>query len=114
MTEAINMMKQAGNHDTATLEGFPLEGMGKRAMGCKMYDRCLYKAAVKDWYSFNCDGCGYEGQGALEFIDSAFMPEFKEPDITFEEDLEMELVELVFNLPSLNFTGEVLNNGHAA
>jgi len=108
------MIIQAKNHDTATLGGFPLEGIGKRAMGCKMYDKCLYKAAVKDWDSFNCDGCGYEGRGAVEFIDSAFIPEFEDLDLKVENDQEMELIDLVYNLPTLNFTGESLSNGHAA
>ena len=103
MTEAIDMIGQAGNQDTSILGSFPVKGMGKRAMGCGIYDKCLYKAAVKNWDSFNCDGCEYEGRGALEFIDSEFIPEFEEPDITFEEDWEMELVDLSVTFSSISF-----------
>ena len=108
MTEAIDMMGQAGNQDTAALRNFPIEGIGKRAMGCGMYDKCLYKAAVKDWDSFNCDGCEYEGRGALEFIDSEFIPLFEEPDLTFEEDREMELVDLSVTFSSLSLIKEAI------
>jgi len=115
MIETISMIKQTENQDTAVLKNFPIEGMGKRAMGCKMYDKCLYKAAIADWDSFNCDGCEYEGRGALEFIDSAFIPMLEASEFIYEDDLEMELIDLVFNLPSLNYTGEALNfNDHAA
>lgn len=115
MTETISMIKQAESQNTAILDNFPIEGMGKRAMGCEMYDKCLYKAAIADWDSFNCDGCEYEGRGALEFIDSAFIPMLEASEFIYEDDLEMELIDLVFNLPSLNYTGEALNlNDHAA
>lgn len=113
MIGTIDMIRQTENQNTAVLENFPIEGMGKRAMGCDRYDKCLYKAAMADWHSFNCDGCEYEGQGALEFIDPYFIPMFEEP--VAEGDQEMELIDLVFNLPSLNYTGEALNfNDHAA
>lgn len=115
MTEILNMTKQAQSPYVAVLDDFPIMGIGERAMGCKRYDECLYKAAVKDWDSFNCEGCEYEGRGALEFIDSAFIPEFIEPDMTFEEDLETELVDLFANFSSRSFIGEVIEyNDHAA
>jgi len=114
MTESINMIKQAGNHHSVNFTHFPLKGIGERAMGCKMYDKCLYKAAVNDWYSFNCEGCNYEDRDYLEFIDSAFMPEFEEPDLTPEEDLEMELVDLSVNFPSIFYLQEALESDEYA
>ncbi len=108
MTESINIIEQAKNQDTTAFSNFPIEGMGKRAMGCKMYDKCLFKAAVNDWYSFNCDGCNYEGQCALEFIDSAFIPELDDSDLPFEDDIEMELVDLSVNLQSMFYLHAVL------
>ncbi|MBA3012948.1 MAG: hypothetical protein KKF12_18490 [Proteobacteria bacterium] len=115
MTETISTIKQAESQDTAVLDDFPIEGMGKRAMGCKMYDKCLYKAAVADWDSFNCDGCEYEGQGALEFIDSAFIPMLEASEFIYEDDLETQLVDLTVSCSPIFFLEEDLGyNDHAA
>ena len=69
-------------------------------MCCEMYDKCLYKAAIKDWESFKCDGCEYEGRGDFSFIDSIFISAFEELDLTFEDDLEIELFNLFNNFKS--------------
>ena len=56
------------------LKDFPKEGLGKRALFCRRYDHCLYKAAVKDWDTFHCEGCHYEKAGDVNFIPSEFAP----------------------------------------
>lgn len=86
--------------------GYPVKGIGQRAMGCDQYDNCLYKAAVEDWDSFNCEQCDYEGRGATEFIDPVFTPEL-EDDITVD-DSEKELIDLVFHTPLLTSIRENL------
>lgn len=103
MAKAINMIEQIENKDIVVLKNFPMEGVGKRDMDCEMYDKCLYKAAIKDWESFNCDECEYESHGAFSFIDSAFVPEFEELDLTFENNLEMERVDLFTYFTSISF-----------
>lgn len=55
------------------LKDFPKRGIGRRAMFCKRYDNCLYKAAVKDWETFNCEGCRYEECGQVDFSPSEFV-----------------------------------------
>jgi hypothetical protein len=109
------MAKQPESPNIAVLKNFPIKGVGIRAMGCKMYDKCLYKAAIADWDSFNCVGCNYEGRGALEFIDLDFIPILEVSEFLYEDDLETELVDLTFNSSSLSFLGEVIKyNDHAA
>lgn len=68
------------------LKDFPIEGIGRRAMMCNRYDKCLYKAAVKDWEAFNCEGCRYENKGMADFCPSEFVPLADE----FEVILNME------------------------
>jgi hypothetical protein len=103
MTKARSMIEPAGNQNSIALRNFPIEGMGKRVMDCEMYDKCLYRAAIKNWESFNCDGCKYKGQVSFSFIDSVFIPEFEELDLMFENDLEMERVDLYTYFTSISF-----------
>lgn len=56
------------------LKDFPKEGIGRRALFCKRYDDCLYKAAVKDWETLNCEGCHYAKAGEVNFMPSEFAP----------------------------------------
>jgi len=62
------------------LKSYPKQGIGKRAMACHRYDYCLHKAAVKDWETFNCEGCCYEKSGRVDFIPFEFAP--------FEDDFD--------------------------
>lgn len=76
------------------LKLFPKEGIGRRAMACPRYDHCLHKAAVKDWETFNCEGCLYEKKGRADFLPSEFAPFEDEFDTTTIDageigDLEM-------------------------
>ncbi len=65
----------------SVLSRFPMEGEGKRALGCNVYDKCLYEAAILDWASFNCERCRYEAKGPMETIDQITSPKF-ETDLT--------------------------------
>lgn len=95
------------------LTGFPVKGIGQRAMGCDQYDNCLYKAAVEDWDSFNCEQCDYEGRGATEFIDPVFIPELE--DDTTVDDSEKELIDLIFHTPFLtNIRENLIHNDKSA
>ncbi|NOZ36837.1 MAG: hypothetical protein GXP11_01995 [Gammaproteobacteria bacterium] len=115
MSENMNASNPVRNQNLTILSRFPVEGIGRRYLWCKCYDKCLYKAAVNNWYSFNCDGCEYEDQGTLEFIGSAYIPELEEPDLTPEEDLETEMVDLSVNFLPISFLQEVLEcNEHTA
>jgi hypothetical protein len=84
-------------------------------MGCDRYDKCLFKAAIADWNSFNCDGCEYEGQGALEFIDPDFIPMLEVSEFLYEDELEIEMVDLADTFSALSFLEEAIKyNDHAA
>ena len=102
MANTINMIEQAENQNIVFSRCFPMSGEGKRAMDCKMYDKCLYKAAIGDWESFNCDWCEYEDHGALSFIDSAFRIEFHGLDLTLENDLKNGMVDLFADYTSIS------------
>ncbi len=83
---------------TESITPHPVEGYGIRAMGCRMYDACLYQAAIKDWCSFNCEDCAYDDKYALEFIDPAVIPDLIEPEAITEADLETELIDFVYDI----------------
>ncbi len=95
----INASEPFGIQRSGDFAGCPMEGMGERAMGCRLYDNCLYEAAVKDWDSFNCEQCRHEGKGAMEFIDPAFVPELEDDPV--DEPPEMEMIDPVFSNPFL-------------
>ena len=55
----------------------PIKGVGGRAFRCNRYDECLYKAAIKDWFSFNCEHCHYQGKQGMDFIAPIVMSEIE-------------------------------------
>ncbi|MCG8530464.1 MAG: hypothetical protein MI749_07365 [Desulfovibrionales bacterium] len=56
----------------------PDKGVGARAFRCDQYDKCLYKAAVQDWFSFNCENCHYPGKQGMDFVAPIIMPDFED------------------------------------
>jgi len=54
-------------------EWIPNRGKGGRCLDCDRYDACLDIAAYGEWECFNCEGCAYEGRGALNFYPEAFL-----------------------------------------
>jgi hypothetical protein len=95
------------NNDLKLFAPMPAKGIGARALGCDKYDECLYKAAVEDWPSFNCEGCLYKGRGVVEFIEPLCVPEIEEDEI-FIDTTEVELLDLVFHSPFLTTIKENL------
>lgn len=92
----------------------PSEGLGLRAMGCKMYDSCLYEAAVKDWDSFNCESCNYENKTALEFVDLANIPDLIDQEIMLEDNQEVEAIDLFTESMPIFTWEEMPQNDHFA
>ena len=70
------------------LKDYPKEGIGKRSLTCKRYDKCLYKAAVKDWDCFNCEGCRYEAHGHIDFIPAEFIGFVGDDDSEDQNDVD--------------------------
>nr|NJM04368.1 hypothetical protein [Desulfobacula sp.] len=87
--------------------GFPAEGYGIRYLWCKNYDKCLYKAGVKEWHGFNCEACDTPDLGDLVFIRPALIPDFNDDELFSEEDQEVEMIDLKPNHPAFSFFKEL-------
>ena len=70
-------------HRKAPSVGMISQGPGDRALYCDRYERCLNFAAVNDWEGFNCENCGYEKKGRVNFC----FHEFEGPDPEDEDNL---------------------------
>ena len=76
--ETIDRVKQAEETSLFMKNSFPLEGRGKRFLGCDKYDDCLCHAMELEWSSFHCDGCRYENRTTDKYPKAEYIPDLIE------------------------------------
>ena len=86
--ETIDRVKQAEETSLFMKNTFPLEGRGKRFLGCDKYDDCLSHAMELEWSSFHCDGCRYENRTTDKYPKAEYIPDLRELDLLLDEEEE--------------------------
>lgn len=90
MTETIDQVSQTNETSLFMKNTFPLEGRGKRFLGCDQYDECLDRAAVSEWSSFHCEACLYENRKTEAYPKAEHIPDLRELDLLLDEEDEVE------------------------